>query len=77
MKETENGGYLPNTSDEQRMDFRQHVPLGRTGLMVGRLGIASGFGVPATSIEEAFHRRRLLPLCSLQPKCGLLYHRAI
>jgi predicted aldo/keto reductase-like oxidoreductase len=37
------------------MDFRQHVPLGQTGLMVSRLGIASGFGLPAASIEKAFH----------------------
>jgi aryl-alcohol dehydrogenase-like predicted oxidoreductase len=37
------------------MDFRQHVPLGRTELMVSRLGIASGYGVPAAAIEKAFH----------------------
>jgi aryl-alcohol dehydrogenase-like predicted oxidoreductase len=41
------------------MEFRQHVPLGRTGLMVSRLGIASGFGVPAAAIEEAFHEHNL------------------
>ncbi|MBU0513434.1 MAG: aldo/keto reductase [Proteobacteria bacterium] len=41
------------------MDFRQHVPLGQTGLMVSRLGIASGFGVPAASIEKAFHEHDL------------------
>ncbi|MCP4581101.1 MAG: aldo/keto reductase [candidate division Zixibacteria bacterium] len=41
------------------MDFQQHVPLGQTGLMVSRLGIASGFGVPAASIEEAFHEHNL------------------
>lgn len=41
------------------MDFRQHVPLGRTGLKVSRLGIASGFGVPASSIEKAFHEHNL------------------
>jgi predicted aldo/keto reductase-like oxidoreductase len=41
------------------MDFRQHVPLGQTGLMVSRLGIASGYGVPAASIEEAFHEHNL------------------
>ncbi len=42
-------------TDDRRTDFRQHVPLGRTGLMVSRLGIASGNGVPAGSIEKAFH----------------------
>ncbi|MGD2218548.1 MAG: aldo/keto reductase [Gemmatimonadales bacterium] len=38
-----------------RMDFKQRVPLGRTGLMVSRLGLASGYGVPAAAIERAFH----------------------
>ncbi len=33
----------------------KHNPLGNTGLMVSRLGIASGYGVPAFSIEKAFH----------------------
>ena len=37
------------------MDFRQNVPLGKTGLMVSRLGIASGYGLPAAGIEKAFH----------------------
>ncbi len=41
------------------MDFRKHVPLGQTGLMVSRLGIATGFGVPAASIEKAFHEYNL------------------
>ena len=31
------------------------VRLGRTGLMVSRLGIASGYGVPAAAMEKAFH----------------------
>jgi aryl-alcohol dehydrogenase-like predicted oxidoreductase len=30
--------------------------LGRTGLEVGRLGVASGYGVPGTSLEWAFER---------------------
>jgi predicted aldo/keto reductase-like oxidoreductase len=38
------------------MTFREHVVLGRTGLQVGRLGIASGYGAPAEAIEEAFER---------------------
>jgi aryl-alcohol dehydrogenase-like predicted oxidoreductase len=41
------------------MDFRQQVPLGRTGLMVSRLGIASGYGVPAAAVEKAFHEHNV------------------
>ena len=41
------------------MDFRQHVRLGQTGLMVSRLGLASGYGVPAASIAKAFHEHNL------------------
>jgi aryl-alcohol dehydrogenase-like predicted oxidoreductase len=37
------------------MDFRQRVTLGRTGSKVSRLGLASGYGVPAAAIEKAFH----------------------
>ncbi len=37
------------------MDFKQRVPLGTTGLMVSRMGLASGYGVPAAAIEKAFH----------------------
>jgi aryl-alcohol dehydrogenase-like predicted oxidoreductase len=38
------------------MDFRAPVPLGRTGLQVGRLGVASGYWAPADAIEMAFER---------------------
>jgi len=38
------------------MNFREPVILGRTGLRVGRLGIASGYGAPTAAIEEAFER---------------------
>lgn len=38
------------------MSFNEQIVLGRTGLKVGRLGIASGYGAPAESIEEAFER---------------------
>jgi aryl-alcohol dehydrogenase-like predicted oxidoreductase len=41
------------------MDFREHVALGRTGLRVSRLGIATGFGVPAAAIEKAFHEHNV------------------
>ncbi|MEW6363080.1 MAG: aldo/keto reductase [Acidobacteriota bacterium] len=36
-------------------DFREHRLLGRTGLKVSRLGIASGYGVPAAAVEKAYH----------------------
>jgi aryl-alcohol dehydrogenase-like predicted oxidoreductase len=38
------------------MNFNEPAVLGRTGLKVGRLGIASGYGAPAAAIEEAFER---------------------
>ena len=38
------------------MDFKEKVSLGRTGLMVGRLGISSSYGAPAQAFEEAFER---------------------
>lgn len=38
------------------MDFNDKRELGRTGLMAGRLGIASSFGAPASSYEEAFEK---------------------
>ncbi len=37
-------------------DFHQPVVLGRTGLQVGRLGIASGYGAPTEALEEAFEQ---------------------
>ena len=37
------------------MDFRQRVAFGGTGLMVSRIGLASGYGVPTAAIEKAFH----------------------
>ena len=38
------------------MDFHSQTILGRTGLSVGRLGIASGYWAPAAALEEAFER---------------------
>jgi aryl-alcohol dehydrogenase-like predicted oxidoreductase len=38
------------------MSFEQRRVLGRTGLTVGRLGIASGYGAPTAAIEAAFER---------------------
>lgn len=37
------------------MDFTQKAAFGRTGLMVSRMGLASGYGVPTAAIEKAFH----------------------
>jgi predicted aldo/keto reductase-like oxidoreductase len=38
------------------MEFDEKIVFGRTGLKVGRLGIASGYWAPANAIEEAFER---------------------
>lgn len=38
------------------MRFNEPTVLGRTGLKVGRLGVASGYKAPAAAIEEAFER---------------------
>jgi len=38
------------------MSFKKPTVLGRTGLSVGRLGIASGYKAPTAAIEEAFER---------------------
>lgn len=38
------------------MDFHEPRTLGRTGLKVGRLGVASAYGAPAAAFEEAFER---------------------
>ncbi len=38
------------------MDFTEKTILGRTGLAVGRLGIASSYGAPTEAYEEAFER---------------------
>lgn len=38
------------------MDFSQPAVLGRTGLQVGRLGVAASYGAPSRAFEEAFER---------------------
>jgi predicted aldo/keto reductase-like oxidoreductase len=38
-----------------RVDFKERVPFGRTGLMVSRMGLASGYGIPTPAVEKAFH----------------------
>jgi aryl-alcohol dehydrogenase-like predicted oxidoreductase len=35
--------------------FTDRIPFGKTDLKVSRIGLASGYGVPAASIEKAFH----------------------
>jgi aryl-alcohol dehydrogenase-like predicted oxidoreductase len=37
------------------MNFHDTTTLGRTGLNVSRLGLASGYGIDAASVEKAFH----------------------
>lgn len=37
-------------------NFRDQTTLGRTGLRVSRLGIGSGYGVPAQAVEKAYHQ---------------------
>ncbi len=39
---------------DREKDFNSHVKLGRTDLMVSRLGIASGYGAPAAAVEKAY-----------------------
>jgi aryl-alcohol dehydrogenase-like predicted oxidoreductase len=49
----------PNNGNEDRgggMDWHAPRILGRTGLAVGRLGLASSYGAPAAAFEEAFER---------------------
>ena len=41
---------------ETRSVSFERTLLGRTGLEVGRLGIASGYGAPGTALESAFER---------------------
>lgn len=45
-------------SDELK-DFKTPVTLGRTGLNVSRLGIASGYGTPAAAVEKAYREYNL------------------
>lgn len=37
------------------MDFKSRIPFGRTGVMVNKIGLASGYGVSAKGIERAYH----------------------
>jgi aryl-alcohol dehydrogenase-like predicted oxidoreductase len=46
-------GMMAVMAETQTAGFGR-VRLGRTGLEVGRLGVASGYGVPGTALEHAF-----------------------
>lgn len=37
------------------MPFHEHNTLGPTGLSVSRIGLAGGYGIPATAVEKAYH----------------------
>jgi aryl-alcohol dehydrogenase-like predicted oxidoreductase len=52
------------------MSFKERAPFGRTGLMVSRIGLASGYGVPTAAIEKAFHEHGInyLWLSVLMPR---------
>ena len=38
------------------MQFNEKVPLGRTGLLVSRIGIGCSYGIGTRALEEAFDR---------------------
>ena len=40
----------------ETMDFSKATVLGRTGLKVGRLGVAASYGAPTKAFEEAFDK---------------------
>ena len=35
-------------------NFKEHTTLGRTGLSVSRIGVASGYGVPSEAVDRAY-----------------------
>jgi aryl-alcohol dehydrogenase-like predicted oxidoreductase len=46
---------IKTSRERTKMNLNNKVILGRTGLRVGRLGIASSFGAPAEAYEAAFN----------------------
>lgn len=44
---------------DKTTDFKSRVILGRTGISVSRLGIASGYGASAETVEKAYHEHGL------------------
>jgi hypothetical protein len=53
QSELSDGGKMENS----RSDFRQRVVLGKTGLLVSRLGLASSYGLDADGVEEAYQQK--------------------
>lgn len=57
MHSTAEGSAGSDTNiSESRGNLIEQRTLGRTGLEVGRLGMAAGYGVPARTVERAFER---------------------
>lgn len=56
--------------NEVHKDFNTRVILGRTGLSVSRIGIASGYGAPAAAIEKAYHEYGLNYFYWSTPRSG-------
>src|SRR5271170_2255198 len=57
MHSTADGSAGSDTNiSESRCNLIEQRTLGRTGLEVGRLGMAAGYGVPARAVERAFER---------------------
>jgi aryl-alcohol dehydrogenase-like predicted oxidoreductase len=52
------------------MSFREPVLLGRTGLLVSRLGLASGYGIPEKAVEKAVHEHGINYLYWSLPRRG-------
>jgi hypothetical protein len=52
----ENFAFQPDQDIGNRMDLNQKREIGKTGLMIGRLGLGAGYGAPAAAFEEAFER---------------------
>jgi len=38
------------------MSYESRIPLGKTGLMVSRMGIGCSYGIGKSALEEAFER---------------------
>jgi predicted aldo/keto reductase-like oxidoreductase len=57
---------------ESTIDFTEPRILGRTGLKVGRLGVAASYGAPANAFEAAFERGCNYFYWGSQRKVGML-----
>jgi aryl-alcohol dehydrogenase-like predicted oxidoreductase len=52
------------------VSFREQATLGRTGLRVSRIGLASGYGVPERAVLKAFHEQGINYLYYCLPRRG-------